>query len=215
VKPPLARQLGELLRHRPILWLRAASIAISLAAAAGLLFVLTRPLGSAPNEGLTLTGEELLQEEAADRGLAERDPAPGLGEWPDGPALALVHLNGQQADLNEFRGRPVWIVFWATYCHACQLEEPDLRRAFEAYRDKLNIVAINVGEDPGVVQRYVEERDLPWTVLIDPDGGAVNAYGAIGTPTHYFVDGGGTIDSRAFGRLRYAATARSIEAIID
>ena len=76
-------------------------------------------------------------------------------------------------------------------------------------------MAIDVGEDRGVVRRYVDERDLPWIVLIDPNGAGANAYGAIGTPTHYFVDGGGTIDSRAFGRLRYDAMARSIEAIID
>lgn len=66
----------------------------------------------------------------------------------------------------------------------------------------------NPGFRPPRVRRYVDERDLPWTVLIDPDGAAVNGYGAIGTPTHYLVDGSGTIDSRAFGRLRYVAMAR-------
>ncbi|MBA2631389.1 MAG: redoxin domain-containing protein [Chloroflexi bacterium] len=197
------------------MWLRLAAVSISLATAAGLLFIITRPLGSPPAEGLTLTGEALLKDEAAERGLAERDPAPGLSDRPSGPTLALVDLDGQPADLSEYRGRPVWIVFWATYCHACQLEEPDLRRAFVEYSDKLTIVAIDIGEDRRDVRRYVDERDLPWTVLIDTDGTALNAYGAIGTPTHYFVNGGGTIDSRAFGRLRYDAMARSIEAIID
>lgn len=199
----------------PTFWLRVASVTIALVAAAGLLVILTRPLGTSPAEGLTFIGEELLQEEAAERGLAERDPAPGLGTRPIGPALTLVDLDGQPVDLAGFRGRPVWIVFWATYCHACQLEEPDLRRAFEAYGDKLTILAIDVGEDRGVVRRYVDERDLPWTVLIDPDDAAVNAYGAIGTPTHYFIDGSGAINSRAFGRLRYDAMSRSIQAIID
>lgn len=102
-----------------------------------------------------------------------------------------------------------------TYCHACQLEEPDLRRAFAAYGQEVEIVAIDIGEDLGVVQRYVEERDLPWRILIEQDSSAVDAYRAIGTPTHYFVDGNGMVVSRAFGRLSYDEMERGIEAILD
>ena len=80
-----------------------------------------------------------------------------------------------------------------------------MRRAFDAYRaDGLVLLAIDVGEEANVVRRYVEERDLPWTVLLDESGTAVDAFGAIGTPIHYFIAADGTIVSRAFGRLSYA-----------
>ncbi len=80
-----------------------------------------------------------------------------------------------------------------------------MRRAFDTYRaDGLVLLAIDVGEEANVVRRHVEERDLPWTVLLDESGTAVDAFGAIGTPIHYFIGADGTIVSRAFGRLSYA-----------
>ncbi len=89
-----------------------------------------------------------------------------------------------------------------TYCHACQEEEPDLRRAFAAHRDDgLVVLAIDAGEAPQDVRRYVEERRLPWRIGLDPRLSAYDAYGAIGTPTHYFIGRDGRIAARAFGRL--------------
>jgi thiol-disulfide isomerase/thioredoxin len=169
-----------------------------------LLYALTRPLTGTPVEGVTLDGEALLQEQAAAAGRAVREPAPGFAPAGDGGSPRLTDLEGRTVTLADYRGRPVWITFWATYCHACQLEEPDLRRVYASHvRDDLVVLAIDVGEDPGVVRRYVEEHRLPWTVVIDGEGSAVSAYGAIGTPTHYFVDRQGIIRSRAFGALSH------------
>ncbi len=176
-----------------------------LAALGGLLWVLSQPLGPSQDYGLTLNGDALLKEEAARRGLAEGQPAPGFAATADGDSIELTSLNGDPVKLSSFGGRPVWIVFWATYCHACQKEEPDLRRAFEAHRaDGLVLLAIDVGEDAADVRRYAKAHNLPWTLLLDASGAAVDAFGAIGTPSHYFIAADGTIQSRAFGRLRSA-----------
>lgn len=167
-----------------------------------LAYVLTRPLSGTTVDGLTLDGETLLQEQAAAAGLAVRDAAPGFGPAADGAPLQLVDLAGRRVTLGEYLGRPVWITFWATYCHACQREEPDLRRVYASHANSdLVMLAIDVGEEPDIVRGYVEDRQLPWVVLIDSDGSAVAAYGAIGTPTHYFIDRQGIIRARAFGAL--------------
>jgi peroxiredoxin len=186
-----------------------------LAALGGLLWAVTQPLGPPTDEGLTLDGEALLKEEAARSGVGEGQLAPGIAGAARGERLELAALTGESVPLSDFSGRPVWVVFWATYCHACQLEEPDMRRAFDAYRaDGLTLVAIDVGEDTDVVRRYAEERDLPWTILIDESGATVDAFGAIGTPSHYFIAADGTIQSRAFGRLRYAEMEERLAALI-
>jgi thiol-disulfide isomerase/thioredoxin len=167
-----------------------------------LAYGLTRPLTGTPVPGLTLDGEVLHQEQAAAAGRAIRDSAPGLADIRGGVSPRLAGLQGQSVRLAEYRGRPVWITFWATYCHACQREEPDLRRVYASHAgDDLVMLAVDVGEDPQVVQRYAKEHRLPWTVLIDVEGSTVSAYGAIGTPTHYFIDRQGMIRSRAFGAL--------------
>ena len=50
-------------------------------------------------------------------------------------APAIVDLDGVVVDLAGLEGRPVWVVFWATWCPPCQQETPDLQRAWEANRD--------------------------------------------------------------------------------
>lgn len=164
-------------------------------------FVLTGPLGSAADPPVLILGEEQLQEEAARVGLPHGRVAPGFGA-DDAASLAITDLDGRPLDLTDFSGSPVWIIFWATYCHACQEEEPDLRRAHAAHLDDgLVVVAIDAGEATAEVRRYVEERHLPWQIALDPELTAYDAYGAIGTPTHYFISREGRIASRAFGRL--------------
>lgn len=177
------------------------AIAAALAAAA-LLVVLTRPLGPPDEPTLEILDEDQLRDQAARTGLAEGQIAPGVG---DGSPLALSDLEEQPMDLARLRGRPVWIVFWATYCHACREEEQDLRRAYAAHRDDgLVLLAIDAGEPADEVRRYVEERQLPWQIALDPELRASDAYGAIGTPTHYFIGRDGLIAARAFGRLELA-----------
>ena len=186
-----------------------------LAALAGVLWVLSRPLGPSTYDGLMLDGEALLREAAERRGVAEGQPAPGLRAAAPEDQLQLTTLEGDAVSMRGFGGGPLWVVFWATYCHACQLEDPDMRRAFEVFRPQgLTLLAIDVGENADVVRRYVEQRELPWTVLIDDSGAAVDAFGAIGTPSHYFIGADGSIQSRAFGRLRYAEMAARVSTLL-
>ena len=203
-------------RARRLTVLLVFNTVVLLAALGGLLWAVNQPLGPPIDEGLTLDGEALLKEEAARSGVGEGQLAPGFAPAGGGEPLELAALTGESVPLSDFGGRPVWVVFWATYCHACRLEEPDMLRAFDAYRaDGLTLVAIDVGEGTDVVRRYAEERDLPWTILIDESGATVEAFGAIGTPSHFFIAADGTIQSRAFGRLRYAEMDERLAALMS
>ncbi len=184
------------------LWLiLSLNLMAALLSAGFVLLALTRPLGAPGEPRLLILAEDHLREEAAQVGLREGRLAPGFGA-DAGASLSLTDLDGRPMDLAELSGQPVWIVFWATYCHACQEEEPDLRRAHDAHRDDgLVVLAIDAGEAADDVRRYVEERRLPWRIALDASLQAYDAFGAIGTPTHYFIGRDGRIASRAFGRL--------------
>lgn len=180
--------------------LRIAHLAVSLLAAALLLVVLTRPLGTSSSQPAAFEpGEERLQQEAAKTGLPTGQPAPGLGT---STSLGLVDPDGGPFSLAQFRGGPVWIVFWATYCEACRLEEADLIAAYRAHAaEGLTVVGIDVGEPAEDVRNYARSHGLPYPIAIEQNGDARRAYGAIGTPTHFFVSADGVIRNRAFGRL--------------
>jgi len=195
------------------------SLVVNLVAAAGALailaFALTRPIGSSADQPVLVLGEQQLQVEAARVGVEQGRVAPGF-EAGEGTSLGLTDLDGRPLDLGELTGQPVWVVFWATTCHACREEEPDLRRAYARYRDDgLVILAIDTAEPAEDVRRYVEERRLPWRIALDPELRAFDAYGAIGTPTHYFIDRAGRIAARAFGRLTLAEMEARLATILD
>ena len=196
--------LGRIGSHDrpPRFWIVLSLNVFALLLSIGVLaWVVTRPLGPGDNPGLVILGEQALKAEAARRGLAEGNVAPGFG-GTNGLSLGLTDLEARAIDLAGLSGRPVWIVFWATYCEACQAEEPDLRKAYGAHRDDgLVVLAIDAGESADDVRRYANERRLPWLIALDPKLTAYDAFGAIGTPIHYFVAADGRIASRAFGRL--------------
>ena len=203
----IARLTGWLTRRtgrRPsgvMLLVLGANLVAAILAVGFVLFVVTRPIGLRADPPPFILSEDQLQAEAARVGLDEGRAAPGFAP-NDGTSLGITELNGRPLNLGELAGKPVWIVFWATYCHACQEEEPDLRRAYARFRDDgLVVLAVDAGEPAEDVRRYVEERGLPWPIALDRELRAFDAYGAIGTPTHYFIGRDGRIASRAFGRL--------------
>ncbi|MGH2601376.1 MAG: TlpA family protein disulfide reductase, partial [Dehalococcoidia bacterium] len=72
---------------------------------------------------------------------------------------------------------------------------------------------IDIGEPIDDVRDYARSHRLPYPIAIDADGKAQAAYGAIGTPTHFFVDSDGIIRDRAFGRLTRAEMERRVATI--
>lgn len=128
--------------------------------------------------GLTVVGSSLL----ANRAVVADAPTPPaftsgryqftlLRPQQMLPSVRLFHLDGGSIDLASFRGRPLLVNFWATWCAACRIELPALDKLSER-RKGLNIIAVS--EDRGTreqVGRFVKSltiRNLP--VYLDPNG---------------------------------------------
>jgi thiol-disulfide isomerase/thioredoxin len=139
------------------------------------------------------------------------------------PSARLFHLDGGSLDLASFRGRPLLLNFWATWCAACRIELPALDKLRESRKD-LNIIAVS--EDRGTreqVGRFVQSlriRNLP--IYLDPNGyvahsDADNRTGApfslYGMPITYLIASSG----RVLGYMPGAAdwTEPSANALID
>ena len=135
-----------------------------------------------------------------ERGSSAEDEAPGR-VCACAPARGD---DGGRVALSDFRGRPVVINFWATWCVPCRVEMPMLIGAWRGNRDRdLEIVAVNLtdqerGKD---VRRFVEELALPFHVALDARGRVRERYGLVGLPTTVFVDSAGTIRARHSGPL--------------
>jgi peroxiredoxin len=114
----------------------------------------------------------------------------------------LQDLEGNTVSLEDFRGQPVVLNFWATWCAPCRLEMPALQAAQDVHqKDGLVILAVNDQQEVEEVARFVEELDLSLTTLVDQKGVVSDLYKVFNFPTTYFVDGNGVITAVHRGLL--------------
>jgi thiol-disulfide isomerase/thioredoxin len=80
----------------------------------------------------------------------------------------LQDLSGSTRRLSDYRGKVVFLNFWATWCGPCRFEMPSMEKLYRRFKDKgLEIVAVNLQEDRASVQRFVDQYGLSFPVLLD------------------------------------------------
>lgn len=115
---------------------------------------------------------------------------PALAAWTaaSAPPLLLPSLDGPPRGLADARGKVVLVHFFATWCEPCRDELESLSR-LAASRPDVAILAVDVGEVPVRVRRFLAERPVAFPVLLDIDRKASAAWGARGLPTSFVLDG--------------------------
>ena len=127
-------------------------------------------------------------------------PAPRVGQ--PAPDFQLPNLDGKVVKLSDYKGQPVWINFWASWCPPCRAETPDVEAAYENSHPKgLTLLAISMGEDAATVRNYVATTGMTSTVLLDSSETVATLYRVNGIPTHLFVDKDGIIRDLVSGGL--------------
>lgn len=122
------------------------------------------------------------------------------------PNFELEVLGGGDATLADYRGHPVVLNFWATWCMPCRQEVPQLVAAQERYADDgLVIIGLDLQEGPGLIQPFVDDYGIEYPVLIDRDSDVGDKYRLLGLPTTFFIDAEGVIQSIYRGPLQQGA----------
>lgn len=205
---PLDRPGGSAPRRRASpAWVAAAAGATAVLALG--LFASTQPIGS-------LFGS--VASSGPDASALARDgtggPAPDFVN-ADGSTALLRGLDQRPIRLADFTGRPLWIVFWATWCIPCQEEAAHIDTAYRAHTsDGLAVLAIDVQEPTAAVRDYVASHDLGYAIGLDPTAAIMALYGARGLPSHVFVDRAGVIRDRYAGQLTAATMEAHLGAIL-
>ena len=197
-------------RRRAKRFLAGLGLIVLLGAAA---YVSTLPLGGA-RAASPAPGEDIGAISGAVEGLGIGQSAPDF-VGADGTEPLLADLDGRPIRLDDYAGKPLWIVFWATWCTPCQQEATDIRDAYHAHRDDgLGVLAIDIQEPAAAVRAYVIAHDLDYPIGLDPTAAVKDLYGGSGLPFHVFLDGNGVIRDRYIGQMTATLMEQHLRAII-
>jgi thiol-disulfide isomerase/thioredoxin len=123
---------------------------------------------------------------------------------PPLPSLTLARPDGQPVSLDSYRGSPVVMNLWASWCPPCRREMPVLAKAQADYPD-VRFLMINQGESAHTLEAFVQSQGLQFDdLLLDPTSQAMQAAGARGLPTTLFFDTNGRLVDAHLGELTAA-----------
>ncbi len=123
-------------------------------------------------------------------GLRSSNGVPQIGA--PAPNFTLENTNGQSVTLSSFRGRPVLVNFWATWCVPCRSEMPAIN-AVARNDPNLVVLAVDVMEGQVPVSNYVSQLGLGFRPLLDTNGNVTTEYHVISMPSSFFIGPDGTI----------------------
>lgn len=110
------------------------------------------------------------------------------------PDFSLAKLGGGTISLSEFKGKkPVVVDFWASWCPNCRRDMPSLNRFYEKYKDKVEVIGVNLKEKESTVQNFIASRGISFPIALDPSGQASRVFGIQYTNTHFLIDINGNL----------------------
>ncbi len=116
------------------------------------------------------------------------------------PDFTVRDLEGKKVSLSDFRGRLVFLNFWATWCPPCQEEMPSIERLYQSMKGKpFQILAVSVDNDAGVVGRFRKSRGYTFPMFIDDQQKAAALYQTTGVPETFIISPKGIILYKIIG----------------
>jgi thiol-disulfide isomerase/thioredoxin len=128
--------------------------------------------------------------------------AMGMAKVPPkaAPEFTLPNLDGQQVSLQQYRGKVVFLNFWATWCIPCREEMAALEQLHQRYQGQdLAIISIDLKESADQVKTFFQKHALSFPALLDQNGLVFRDYLVAGMPTTYLIDRDGTLLARGVG----------------
>ncbi len=126
----------------------------------------------------------------------------GVSVGEQAPDFTLVDLNDNPISLSDFRGKTVFLNFWATWCPPCRAEMPQMEALYQDYKDEdVVIIGLDIQETREEVSQYVQQGGYSWLFILDTSGKVATNYEVTAIPTSFFIDGDGIIRAVSTGAM--------------
>ena len=128
--------------------------------------------------------------------------------------FTLNDLEGKKASLSDYKGKPLIINFWATWCVPCVVEMPELEKLYKVRKSGgLEMLMINAKESKEVVKKYIDKYGFTFRVLLDEKGVVLREYQVFGLPSTFFIDENGIVQYFYMGQLRTGIIKMGLKSI--
>jgi peroxiredoxin len=130
------------------------------------------------------------------------------------PDFTLVDMNGQPHKLSEFKGKPVLINFWGTFCPPCKEEMPALQRQYDQWKQQgVVFLEVNLDTNKITVQSFLDQYKLTMPVLLDTKEVVRKDYGVLEYPTTFFIGENGKIVFKKIGGMQESYIQETLKSL--
>ncbi len=159
------------------------------------------------------------------RNEAPLTPAPDYKTFLDenGEALSFTDQYGVEQKISDYKGKTIFLNFWATWCGPCQIEMPDIQKLYEEYgENKGDLIVLGVANPKTdkapynsdvsreEIEQFLEENGYTYPVMMDTEGIMFQLYNISAFPTTFMINTEGNI----YGYVTGTLTAPMIESIV-
>ena len=121
---------------------------------------------------------------------------------PEGTTFDLINISGQKINLSKYRGKPLVIDFWSSWCGPCIKEARVLSEGYKEWNFiGVEFVGIAVWDSKNSIKDFVENNDIQYEIVIDKDGFTAVNFGVIAVPEKFFVKSDGSFAFKINGPI--------------
>lgn len=151
--------------------------------------------------------------------LLATEPAETKGTANMAPDFTVYDAEGNAYRLSDFRGKPVILNFWASWCGPCTSEMPEFQSFYETYGGDIHFVIVNltdgVQETVESASAYIGGQGYTFPVYYDTDMDAARAYSVNAIPATYFIDAEGGQVARTQGALNADTLQKGVDMLLE
>ena len=139
-------------------------------------------------------------------------------QYKTAPDFVVIDADGNEHKLSDFKGKPVVLNFWASWCSPCKMEMPHFDEVYKKQGDEVQFMMVNLtngynGEDFEQAHSFISNQSYEFPVFYDINEDAGSKYYTYSIPVTYFIDANGLLIAQAQGAIDTATLQQGIEMI--
>lgn len=134
------------------------------------------------------------------------------------PAFSLKDLKGNTVSLSDYKGNPLMVIFWGSWCPSCKEELSLLEKFYKNYRGELKLITIVIdGENERKVKRIVKDQEITLPILLDRKEQIARKFGVRMIPTAFLINREGFMEGMVIGQRDWCGSSAlpAINTVLD